>query len=202
MKFPEIKRYLSQFRVGIAGAGGLGSNCAIALARTGTGTLVLCDHDIVDISNLNRQYYFRGQIGMAKTEALRDNIAQIYPEVNVICHNIMITRSDIPVIFSGCDVIVEAFDSKEMKEMLIETVQQKMPGIPLVVGSGLAGWGRSEALRYRKIDETLYVCGDESTEVSDDMPPLAPRVAMVAGMQANTVIDILMNRIQRGIGNL
>ena len=198
MKFTEIKSYLSQFRVGIAGAGGLGSNCAIALARTGIGNLVLCDHDTVDISNLNRQYYFISQVGMAKTEALRNNIALIDPEVIVVSHNIMLTRSNIPGIFSGCDVIVEAFDGKEMKEMLIETVQRNMPGIPLVVGSGLAGWGRSEALRYRKIDETLYVCGDESTEVSDENPPLAPRVAMVAGMQANTVIDILMNRITSG----
>lgn len=202
MKFPEIKRFLSQFRVGIAGAGGLGSNCAIALARTGIGNLVLCDHDIVDISNLNRQYYFTSQVGMAKTEALSNNIALINPEVIVTCYNIMLTRSNIPDMFSGCDVIVEAFDSKEMKEMLIETVQQKMPGLPLVVGSGLAGWGRSEALRYRKIDDTLYICGDESTEVSDDLPSLAPRVAMVAGMQANTVIDILMNRFHPENRNL
>jgi sulfur carrier protein ThiS adenylyltransferase len=49
-------------------------------------------------------------------------------------------------------------------------------------------------LRSRKIDETLYVCGDESTEVSDEMPPLAPRVGIVANMQADTVIDILMKK--------
>ena len=202
MNFPEIKRYLSQFRVGIAGAGGLGSNCAIALARTGIGSLVLCDYDIVEGSNLNRQYYFLNQVGIAKTEALKENIARIDPKVIVITSNVRLVPSNITGIFSGCDVIVEAFDSKEMKEMLIETVQDEMPGIPLVVGSGLAGWGRSEALRYRKIDETLYICGDESTEVSDDMPPLAPRVAIVAGMQANTVIEILMNRIHPGNSNL
>jgi sulfur carrier protein ThiS adenylyltransferase len=195
MIFPEIKRHLSQFKAGIAGAGGLGSNCAIALARTGIGSLVICDHDVVDAGNLNRQYYFTYQVGMSKTEALRNNIARINPEVIVVTYDMMLDPSNIPVIFSGCDVIVEAFDRKEMKEMLVETVQSKMPGIPLVVGSGLAGWGRSEALKYRKIDESLYVCGDESTEVSDEMPPLAPRVAMVAGMQANTVIEILMNRI-------
>ena len=195
MKFPEIKRHLSQFIVGIAGAGGLGSNCAIALARTGIGSLVLCDYDVVDMSNLNRQYYFTGQVGMSKTEALRNNIAQVNPEVIVVTYNIMLDRSNIPEIFSGCDVIVEAFDSKEMKEMLVETIQEKLQGIPLVVGSGLAGWGRSEAMRYRKIDETLYLCGDETTEVSDELPPLAPRVAMVAAMQANTVVEILMNRI-------
>jgi sulfur carrier protein ThiS adenylyltransferase len=194
MKFPEIKRHLNQFTVGIAGAGGLGSNCAVALARTGIGSLVLCDHDIVEKSNLNRQYYFINQVGIAKTEALKDNIARIDPKIVIITCNVTLDPSNIPVIFSGCDVIVEAFDSREMKEMLIETVQDKMKGIPLVVGSGLAGWGRSEELKYRKIDESLYVCGDESTEVSDEMPPLAPRVTMVAGMQANTVVEILMRR--------
>jgi sulfur carrier protein ThiS adenylyltransferase len=195
MKFPEIKRYLSQFRVGIAGAGGLGSNCAVALARTGIGTLVICDFDVIERSNLNRQYYFTEQVGLAKTEALRENIARVNPEVKVVTYNKKLDPLNIPEIFSGCDVVVEAFDSKEMKELLAETIQQKMTGIPLVVGSGLAGWGRSEALRYRKIDETLHVCGDESTEASDDMPPLAPRVTIVAGMQANTVVEILMNKI-------
>ena len=87
---------------------------------------------------------------------------------------------------------MEAFDRSEMKEMIIETVQMKMPGIPLVVGSGMAGWGKSETIRYRKIDDTLYICGDESSEVSENLPPLAPRVGMVANMQANVVVEILM----------
>src|SRR5512135_1030584 len=74
MRFSEIKQHLSKFRVGIAGAGGLGSNSAIALARSGIGTLVIADFDIVEERNLNRQYYFTGQKGMLKTEALKENI--------------------------------------------------------------------------------------------------------------------------------
>ena len=178
----------------IAGAGGLGSNCAVALARTGVGSLVLCDHDVVDISNLNRQYYFTYQVGMAKTEALSNNIAQINPEVIVSAFNIMLDPSNIPAIFSDCDVIVEAFDRNDMKEMLVETIQKELHGIPLIVASGLAGWESTELLNIRKIDDTLYVCGDESSEVSADLPPLAPRVTVVAGMQANLVIEILMNK--------
>ena len=76
--------------------------------------------------------------------------------------------------------------------MLIETVQLKMAGIPLVIGSGIAGWGNSETIRCRKIDDTLYICGDESSEISENCPPMAPRVGMVANMQANVVIEILM----------
>jgi sulfur carrier protein ThiS adenylyltransferase len=195
MRFSEIRSHLGNFRVGIAGAGGLGSNCAVALAKCGVGTLVISDFDIVEESNLNRQYYFTDQAGMLKTIALKENISRINPDVFVIVHQKRLDRHNIPEIFSGCDVIVEAFDTAEMKRMIIETVQVKMPGIPLVVGSGLAGWGKSNQVRCRKIDETLYICGDELTEASEDLPPLAPRVGMVANMQANVVVEILMKRI-------
>jgi sulfur carrier protein ThiS adenylyltransferase len=193
MKFPEIKSHLSKFRVGIAGAGGLGSNCAVALARSGVGTLVISDFDIIEGSNLNRQYYFTDQVGMLKTDALRDTITRINPETIVFTHQIKLDSSNIPVVFAGCDIVIEAFDRSDMKEMLIETMQKRMFGTPLIVGSGLAGWGKSDSVRFRKIDDTLFVCGDESTEASYNMPTMAPKVGMVANMQANVAIEILMN---------
>ena len=192
MRFSDIKEHLKKFKVGIAGAGGLGSNCAVALARSGVGTLVLSDFDIIEEANLNRQYYFTDQIGMMKTVALKENIARINPDVFVIIHQKRLNSKNIPEIFSGCNVIVEAFDSSDMKEMLIETVQFRMADIPLVVGSGMAGWGKSETIKCRKIDDTLYLCGDESSEISELLPPMAPRVGIVANMQANVVIEILM----------
>jgi sulfur carrier protein ThiS adenylyltransferase len=192
MKFSEIKTHLAKFRVGIAGAGGLGSNCAVALARSGVGTLVISDFDIIKKANLNRQFFFSDQIGMMKTTALKENIARINPDISVITYQQKLNSINIPEIFSGCNVIVEAFDKSEMKQMLVETVQLNMPGTFLIVGSGVAGWGKSETIRCRKIDDTLYVCGDESTEVSENMPPMAPRVGIVANMQANEVIEILM----------
>jgi sulfur carrier protein ThiS adenylyltransferase len=194
MRFSEIKDHLARFRVGIAGAGGLGSNCAVALARSGVGTLVVSDFDVVEPANLNRQYYFTSQIGQLKSQALKDNIARINPDIIVIAHSEKLNSSNIPAIFSGCDVIVEAFDSDLMKEMIIETVQTRIKGTPLIVASGLAGWGKSETIRFRKIDETLYICGDESTIANEELPPMAPRVGMVACMQANSVVEILMKK--------
>lgn len=194
MRVSEIKAHLSKFRVGIAGAGGLGSNCAVALARTGIGTLVIADFDVIELINLNRQYYFTDQVGMMKTFALKKNIFCINPDVKVITCEEKVNRMNIPEIFSGCDVIVEAFDSSAMKELLIETVQSTMPHVPIIVGSGLAGWGKTDDIGCRKIDDTLYICGDESTEVSEQLPPLAPRVAIVANMQANIVVELLMER--------
>ena len=194
MKLAEIRTHLSKFRIGIAGAGGLGSNCAVALARSGVGTLVIADFDVVEEANLNRQYYFTDQIGKSKTIALKENILRINPGAIIILNQEKLDKDNIVEIFSGCDLIVEAFDSSSMKEMLIETVQTKMPGIPIIVGSGMAGWGKTNDLRYRKIDDTLYVCGDESTEVTENLPPLSPRVSIVANMQANVVIELLMTK--------
>jgi sulfur carrier protein ThiS adenylyltransferase len=196
MRFSEIENHLKKFRVGIAGAGGLGSNCASALTRSGIGALVISDFDFVEKANLSRQFYFADQIGMLKTVALKENLLRIRPEVEIIALPEKIDKNNVSAIFGGCDIIVEAFDKAEMKEMLIETVQNKLPGIPLVVGSGMAGWGNNETLRSRKLDETLYVCGDETSEASDDLPPLAPRVGIVASMQANTVIEILLRKLK------
>ena len=194
MKFSEIKRHLAGYTVGIAGAGGLGSNCAVALARSGIGHLVIADHDIVDSSNLNRQYYFIDQVGMKKTEALKENIERINPETKVDIHNTVLSTENIPVIFRVCDVIVEAFDESGMKQMLAETVLSTWPERPLIIGSGLAGYGMTNKLKERILGRTLVVCGDEESETSDELPPMAPRVGIVANMQANAVIEILMKR--------
>ncbi|MBE0675315.1 MAG: sulfur carrier protein ThiS adenylyltransferase ThiF [Bacteroidales bacterium] len=197
MRFSEIKKRLSVCRVGIAGAGGLGSNCAIALVRSGVGTVVIADFDTVNESNLNRQFFFRDQIGMPKVSALKDNLKRIDPDSHIIIHEIELNPDNIPSVFKGCDIIVEAFDRSDMKKMLIESVYRDLPGIPLVVGSGLAGYGDNNSIRSRRIDETLWLAGDESGEVSDENPPLAPRVGIVANMQANIVLEILLKGKKR-----
>lgn len=192
MTAQEIVKRLAPYRVGIAGCGGLGSNCAVALARIGIGHLTVVDFDVVESSNLNRQYYFRAQIGVPKVIALRDNIALIDPAVDLRIHQERITEANVLRLFSDCDVIVEAFDRADQKLMLIETVLESLPHIPLVTGSGMAGWGRSNEIRCEKLD-LLYVCGDQYSEIAELMPPLAPRVGIVAHMQANVVLEILLS---------
>ncbi len=196
MTFKEIKKILGNKTVGIAGCGGLGSNCAVALARVGVGRLIIADFDIIEESNLNRQYYFYDQIGKYKATTLKNNIRLINPYINVESHVQELNSENIPDLFNCCDVIVEAFDKAEMKLMIIETVYDEMPEMPLVTGLGMAGWGNSNILRCRKSDK-LYICGDEINEVSEVLPPLAPRVGIVANMQANTVLEILLNKGER-----
>jgi sulfur carrier protein ThiS adenylyltransferase len=191
MNFQEIKKILSRKTVGIAGAGGLGSNCAAALARVGIGKLIICDFDVISKNNLNRQYYFFDQIGQKKVFTIAENILFINPKIKVEPHDIKLDPESIKRIFMNCHVIVEAFDLAEMKQMIIETVLTDLPNIPLVTGIGMAGYGDSNSLKVTKSDN-LYICGDEKSEIAEDMPPLAPRVGIVANMQANTVLEILI----------
>lgn len=192
MTFDQIKEKLKDKRVGIAGCGGLGSNCAVALARVGVGTLVIADFDTIDEGNLNRQYFFYHQIGQKKTDGLSENIRLINPRTTVEKHDVKLDARSLVEIYRSCDVIVEAFDQAEMKQMIIEAVGEFLPEKPLVTGLGMAGWGDSNSIHCRKADQ-LYICGDEVKEVSNDQPPLAPRVGMVANMQANTVLEILLD---------
>jgi sulfur carrier protein ThiS adenylyltransferase len=192
MTFDQISKILKTKKVGIAGCGGLGSNCAVALVRAGVGTLVLADFDIVTEGNLNRQYYFVDQVGEKKTEALRENILRINPEVTIFTHDLKVTRENAATIFQGCEVVVEAFDLADQKEMFIEAILSEMPSVPLVIGLGMAGWGMNDTIHCRKVDN-LYICGDETSEIGPELPPIAPRVGIVANMQANVVLEILLN---------
>jgi len=179
-------------KIGIAGCGGLGSNCAVALARIGIGTLIIADFDVISESNLNRQYYFRDQIRQLKTDALKENILRINPEVIVERHCVQLNPDHISSIFSDCDILVEAFDQADQKQMLIETALTFFPEKPLVIGLGMAGWGKNDLIHCRKSDN-MYICGDEVSEISEKLPPLAPRVGIVANMQANVVMEILLH---------
>ena len=191
MQFESIRKILKRHTVGIAGCGGLGSNCAVTLARCGIGKLVIADFDVIQESNLNRQYFFFDQIGHKKVFALKENLERIRPDLRVEAADVKLDEQSILKIFAQCDVIVEAFDLAVMKQMIIETVSSEMPNIPVVSGVGLAGLGNTD--RFKIIDSgKLIVCGDLETEVSPELPPLAPRVSIVANMQADAVIRLLI----------
>ena len=193
MTFEEIRSVLRTKTVGIAGCGGLGSNCAVALVRVGIGSLVIADYDVIVESNLNRQYYFHNQVGMLKVFALRQNLQMIDPFVKVHAFDIRLCMSDTVEIFRNCDVIVEAFDKVEMKHMIIDAVHTHLPDKYLVMGIGMAGWGDNNLIHCRQSDK-LIICGDEINEIAENNPPQAPRVGIVSNMQANAVMEILLGK--------
>ena len=188
---PAILPILRASVVGIAGAGGLGSHVAVALARAGIGKLIIADPDRIEISNLNRQQYFWPQIGETKIHALLENLSQINPFSEYVGYHVKITRRNAAKIFGEADLLIEAFDRADQKQMLIETWIAHFPEKAVIAASGLSGFGRNKKIRQRKVGR-LYICGDEESEPRPGISPMAPRVGIVAHMQANLAVELLV----------
>lgn len=192
MNVEVVKGILKDKCVGIAGCGGLGSNAAVALVRSGIGRLILADFDRVEVANLNRQFYFRFQNGMLKVEALRDNLLAINPECEIEIHQLRIEAGDVRPLFDDCQVLIEAFDQAASKAMLVEAMISDLPDVPLILGNGMAGIGGFSIIGCSRWSDNIYVCGDQQTEISPTMSPMAARVGIVANLQADTAIQLLL----------
>lgn len=189
---PERQRRLAAARVGIAGLGGLGSNIAVNLARTGIGRLHLVDFDVVDISNLNRQQYVVADLGRLKTEALRDYLARINPYCEVTIDTLRLDETNAAAVFDGCDVVCEAFDVADGKAMLVDTLLTQRPGLDVVGASGMAGYDSANTIRTRRITEHWYLSGDGVSDSGRGEPLMAPRVSTCAGHQSMVVVRLLL----------
>ena len=188
---PEERAVLESARVGIAGAGGLGSNCAMHLVRAGVQHLTVVDFDVVNESNLNRQFFFRDQLGQKKVEALKENLLRIDPDADIRAVDMRLGASSAQEVFADCDIVVEAFDVVDAKVMLVSSFASS--GKKLVTASGLAGWGRSNEMKVRKMGNIVAV-GDGETAVGANAAPTSPRVGIAAAMQANSVVAILLGK--------
>ena len=186
---PEERTALESVRVGIAGAGGLGSNCAMHLVRSGVKHITISDFDVVNESNLNRQFFFRDQIGQKKVEAVKANLLRIEPDADIRAVDMRLDASSAREIFADCGIVVEAFDAVDAKVMLVSAFASS--GKKLVTASGLAGWGRSNAMRVRKMGSIVAI-GDGETSVGDGAAPVSPRVGIAAAMEANAVVSLLL----------
>lgn len=195
---PGVHEKVRNAVVGIAGAGGLGSAVAVALARIGIGGLIVADFDIVEPSNLNRQQYFIDQLGQPKVEALADNLRRINPYVRVEPHQIRLTPDNVPAVFAEVDVLVEAFDRADQKAMLLESFRISCPHKPVVAASGLAGYGPANTVITRRRGENFYLVGDETSAARPGQGLMAPRVGIAAHHQANAVLRLLLGEAPEG----
>lgn len=186
----EERAALESARVGIAGAGGLGSNCAMHLVRAGVKHLTVVDFDVVNESNLNRQFFFRDQLGQKKVDALKENLLRIEPDADIRAVDMKLDASSTRSVFADCAIVVEAFDVVDAKAMILAALVGS--GKKLVTASGLAGWGRSNAIRLRKMGADLIAVGDGETSVGKGVAPVSPRVGIAAAMEANSVVAILL----------
>ena len=179
-RFPkEMQEKLRAAKVAVAGLGGLGSNIAVMLARSGIGTLLLV--------------YFIPQLGKPKTEALTELLVQInpYTEYETVC--IKVTPENVKELFSEYPIVCEAFDRPDQKAMLVRELLIRCPKTTVVSGNGMAGYADTNEIRTQQMMQRLYVCGDQGTEASEGNGLIAPRVAACAAHQANKVLQIVCN---------
>ncbi len=189
---PTVHKKLKQGKVAIAGLGGLGSNIAVMLARIGVGHLLLVDFDSVEPSNLNRQNYTISHLGLPKTEALKKQINEINPFITIETQNVRVTEDNAAKLFSGYDIVCEAFDRAEAKSMLVNTLLSELPSVKIVAASGMAGYDTSNSICTSRVMNRLYVCGDLTNEAEIGKGLMAPRVLICAGHQANMVLRLLV----------
>lgn len=192
-RFPkEMKEKLENAQVAIAGLGGLGSNIAVMLARSGVGHLLLVDFDIVDVTNLNRQTYGISQVGKEKTQALKEILCEINPYLEYECKCVKVTPENVKELFIGCPVVCEAFDKAEQKAMLVQELLTQFSDTIVISGNGMAGFGDANEIQTKKMMRRLYVCGDQKTDIAEGIGLMAPRVAICAAHQANKVLQLIL----------
>lgn len=187
---------MSTSKVAIAGLGGLGSNIAVMLARIGVGELLLVDYDVVEPSNLNRQNYQVGQIGLPKTEALKVQLVAINPFIKVLTMRLRVTEENAVSLFKEYPVVCEAFDEAAEKAMLINKLLTELPEIKIVSGSGMAGLYPANLIQTKQRVKNLYVCGDGEHEYTKEDGIMAPRVMICAAHEANMIVNLLMKNAQ------
>lgn len=192
-RFPEeMRTKLRNARVAVAGLGGLGSNIAVMLARSGIGELLLVDFDTVDVTNLNRQMYLIPQLGKPKAEALPEILYQINPYLTYRSVCIKVTPDNVKELFSEYPIVCEAFDKPDQKAMLVRELLMHCPKTIVVSGNGMAGYADANEIRTCQVMKRLYVCGDQSTDVGNGIGLIAPRVAVCAAHEANKVLQLIM----------
>ena len=192
-RFPkEMQVKLRGAKVAVAGLGGLGSNIAVMLARSGIGKLLLVDFDVVDVTNLNRQMYFIPQLGKPKAEALPEILRQINPYLTYESVCVKVTPENVKELFEDYPIVCEAFDKPDQKAMLVRKLLTQCPKTTVVSGNGMAGYGDTNEIRTQQMMGRLYVCGDQSTDVGNGIGLIAPRVAACAAHEANKVLQLIM----------
>ena len=182
---------LKKAKVCILGLGGLGSNVAVLLARSGIGYLKLVDFDIVEASNLNRQQYRISHIGLKKTEAMKTIIKEINPFVEVETLDIKVDRENILSVVEDIEIVVEAFDVAETKAMAIEELLTNGNKI-VISASGMAGLGSANEIVTRKIKDNFYLIGDNYSDYEEYSGIMSTRVMLCAAHQANVVLRLIL----------
>lgn len=187
----EIQQKFEKVSVAVCGAGGLGSNVSICLARAGVGRIKIIDFDTIEPSNLNRQQYTADQVGLPKAEAMAQNLHKINPYCQVEAHVMKITPDNIPGLFDDVDIVMECFDNPVQKAILVNGVLENYPGKNLIAASGMAGMNSGNDIKTRKVSKHFYLCGDTVSDVGAGLGLYSARVMICAAHEALKALQLI-----------
>lgn len=140
---------LNNAKVAVFGIGGVGSFAAEALGRSGLGSIVLVDYDIIDISNLNRQIHANFEtIGHKKVVAMKNRLLSINPKMNIEIYDEIYTEKNNYLLNRDYDYVIDAIDMVSSKINLIENC--KNMNIPIISSMGAGN----------KLDPTMFQISD------------------------------------------
>ncbi|MDD7363048.1 MAG: sulfur carrier protein ThiS adenylyltransferase ThiF [Peptoniphilus sp.] len=181
---PEINSKLKDVTVAILGAGGLGSNVAMMLARLGIGRLILYDYDVVEASNLNRQNYGVRDIGKKKVERTKAHLQEMLPYVEVEARDRYVDGGELERLYDEADIVIEAFDGVESKVLAYDYFCEREK--PYICTTGVAG---IHGKLRRKDLNNIYVVGDFHGENRNDC--YMPKVMAIAAMECRVVLELI-----------
>ncbi len=140
----------------VVGLGGVGGYAVEALARSGIGTLILVDYDIIEASNINRQLIaLHSTIGQKKTEAWKKRIEEINPNCKVIQKDIFLTKENLlEQLQENIDYIVDACDTVATKMELIRYSNQNH--IPMISSMGMGNKLDPSQISIIELKKTSY----------------------------------------------
>ncbi len=197
---PEIgidgQRKLLGAHVLLIGAGGLGAPVSLYLAASGVGRITICDHDVVDLTNLQRQIvHFTDSIGRHKVESARATLARINPEVVVEALAERVEGARLEQLVAAADVVVDATDNFATRHAINRACVRFRK--PLVSGAAVRFDGQIAVFDLRKADSPCYHClfpesGDLEEMRCAIMGVFAPLVGVIGAMQAAEALKLLM----------
>ena len=196
---PEIgiegQQRLLDAHVLLIGAGGLGSPAALYLASAGVGTLSICDGDIVDLTNLQRQIVHRETaVGLPKVESARDTLLAINPRVNINPIRERVDGERLAQLVAAADVVLDGSDNFATRHAVNRACVAARK--PLVSGAGIRFDGQLAVFDLRDAQAPCYAClfpesGENEEMRCAVMGVFAPVVGIIGAMQAAEALKIL-----------
>ena len=207
---PEIgiegQERLRAARALVIGAGGLGSPIALYLASAGVGTITLCDDDVVDLTNLQRQIVHRTlAIGRPKVESARDTLAAINPEIKVEVIQERVSGTALDALVAAADVVLDGCDNFATRHAVNRAcVTHKKP---LVSGAGVRFDGQISVFDMRDDTAPCYACLFPEDAQGEEvrcavMGVFAPLTGIVGCIQAAEALKVLTGAGQTLAGRL